>query len=155
MDQVAYARAILAAHRRAGGAIAIRQPGNSFRGFDDFMPAFTAARMLAIADHGARWYLSADCLKARLPAAWVRWVGLSVSGKSPRDVNMPSARYWPGGVLPAGPDYAAPAVLSGEIMPRRIVPVSHRLSGPAREPAPVLDLVPCEWDPEQWPEAAD
>jgi hypothetical protein len=160
-DQVAHARAILAAHRRAGGGIAIRPAkaaGNTFRGFDDFMPAFTAARMLAMADHGIRWWLAPGTLKARLPAAWVRWQGLAVSGKSPRDVNMPSARYWPGGVLPVGPEYAAPAVLSGEIMPRRVVPLSHRIAGPPAAPAPVppiLELEPCEWDPEAWPEAAD
>jgi hypothetical protein len=157
-DQVAHARAILAAHRRAGGGIAIRQPGNTYRGFDDFMPAFTAARRraaMACRDMLGRWWLEPDCLKARLPAAWVRWQGRSVSGKSPRDVNFPAARYWPGGTLPVGPDYAAPAVLSGEIMPRQVVPVSHRIAGPARDPAPILDLVPCEWDPEQWPEAAD
>lgn len=126
------AKAIIAAHKAA-----TRQPATTFRGFDDFMPAFTFARLACRLANGPRWYLNPSaCLKARLPAAWVRWHGLAVSGTSPRDVNFPVARYWEGGVLPIGPEYA-PLV---EATDSRVV-----LWKP-RKPAPVLELLPVEWD---------
>jgi hypothetical protein len=79
----------------------------AFRGYDDFQPVYTAAREAAIRQHGPQWYLDpAVCLKARLPVAWVHWKGLSRSGNCPRDVNMPVGKFWPGGKLPYGPDYA-------------------------------------------------
>jgi hypothetical protein len=81
----------------------------SFKGFDDFMPAFRAAREAAIAEHGDQWWANPHtCLKGRVPTAWVTWKGKASSGSSYRDLNMPVARYWPGGQLPVGPVYAAP-----------------------------------------------
>src|SRR6202048_1429875 len=81
--------------------------GNTFKGFDDFMPAYTAARLAAREAFGERWYLfpEATCY-ARLPVAWANCHIFGGVKRSPRDVHMPKARFWPGGVLPTGPDYA-------------------------------------------------
>ena len=104
-DQVAHARAILAAHRRAGGGIAIRPAVNTYRGYDDFMAARWIAAQAAGESLGSSWHLIPGAsVWARVPAAWVRWQGTAVSGKSPRDMILPAARYWPGGTLPVGPD---------------------------------------------------
>jgi hypothetical protein len=42
---------------------------------------------------------------ARLPAAWVACKVFGRVSKSPRDVRMPAARFWPNGLLPIGPEY--------------------------------------------------
>lgn len=90
-------------------AIGDRRQRNSFRGFDDFMPALRVARETAAAAAGPRWWMSPDhSIWARVPAAWVHWKGLSISGTSPRDLHFPMGRYWLGGALPMGPEYAAP-----------------------------------------------
>lgn len=103
-------------------AVTVRQrtkaPRFTFRGFDDFMPVLRVARENAIRAHGERWYLNpAVCIKARVPAAWVRWKGLTASGTSPRDLNMPLGPYWPGGALPFGPEYAAPTHVAQFALP--------------------------------------
>jgi hypothetical protein len=82
-----------------------------YRGYDDFVPAFNAARHAAIAAYGERWALNPDArVWARLPAAWVT-VKLSQGRTStaPRDQRLPAARFWPKGRLPIGPEYAEPA----------------------------------------------
>ena len=85
------------------------RPRRAFKGFDDFMPVFRAAREAAKAEHGEKWWANPNAsLWARVPAAWVHWKGLSVSGTSPRDLHFPLGKYWPGGELPIGPEYAAP-----------------------------------------------
>ena len=129
-----------------------RKARNTFSGFDDFMPAFTAARARAAAEVGERWYLDPTrSVKAQVPAAWVRWVGKIASGRSPRDVNFPVARFWPGGVLPVGPVYADPVQVAAEVLPpeRNVVPMTHRL---ASAETVTLELSPDDWD---WREAAD
>lgn len=108
----------------------------SYRGFDDFMPAFAAARALVIAECGVRWYLNPDvCRGARVPPAWVRWKGLSVSGTSPRDLHFPVGRFWPGGQLPVGPEYAAPASVAqfADRAPRRRVTIELELVADAAD----------------------
>ena len=83
--------------------------GNTFRAWADFTPALTTARMAAIAVFGAQWYLNPDlCIKGRVPAAWA---SCKVHGRTSvchRDMNIPTAQFWPGGTLPVGPDYAEP-----------------------------------------------
>lgn len=32
------------------------------------------------------------------------------TSNAPRDQRFPAAHYWPGGILPGGPEYEAPAV---------------------------------------------
>jgi len=96
----------------ASTAVALSRPRArlTFRGFDDFMPVFRLARELAIAEHGEFWWRDSNVSrKARVPSAWVTWKGRASSGSSYRDLNMPVGRYWPGGELPIGPNYAAPA----------------------------------------------
>ena len=81
--------------------------GATFRDASDFFPAFNAAREAAQAVAGREWYLDPGVsLKARVPAAWVALRGEMGTWRSPRDVNFPRAEYWPGGVLPTGPEYA-------------------------------------------------
>jgi hypothetical protein len=105
-DQRALAGAFKIAER-AAQPLRITQR-KTYSGFDDFMPAFNAARALAREAHGDRWHLNPDArMCARLPASWVSCS--LISGKtvrSPRDVAFPVARFWPGEVLPNGPDYA-------------------------------------------------
>jgi hypothetical protein len=87
----------------------IARPRLTFRNYDDFMPAFRAAREAAIAAAGVRWWMSPETsIWARVPPAWVYWRGLSRSGTSPRDLHFPMGQFWPGGHLPYGPEYAAP-----------------------------------------------
>jgi hypothetical protein len=107
----------------AATAVAVFKPRGfrSFRGYDDFSPVFTAAKFAAIAVGGPQWWAdSALCRKARLPVAWVKWKGACSSGTCYRDVNMPVGRFWPGGEMPMGPEYAAPAAASqfGKAPPR-------------------------------------
>jgi hypothetical protein len=78
----------------------------SFTGYDDFVPAFNAARHAAIAALGARWYLEPGAsLYGRVPAAWASCKVYGRSSNAPRDQRFPAAQYWPGGMLPAGPEY--------------------------------------------------
>ena len=104
-DQRALAGAFKIAER-AAKPLRITQ-SKSYSGFDDFMPAFNAARALAREAHGDRWHLNPDArMCARLPSAWVAAKGLSGTYRSPRDVAFPRARFWPGEALPNGPEYA-------------------------------------------------
>ena len=82
----------------------------SFKGYDDFMPAFAAAREAARAAFGPKWVFNPDaCCGARVPKGWVSWRTSAASGSSPRDLtHFPLGHFWPGGVLPVGPEYAAP-----------------------------------------------
>ena len=96
----AFAAAMKPEPKRIGG-------GNTFKGADDFYPAFNAAREACRAVAGEAWYLDTSvCLKARVPAPWLAIKGEMATYRSPRDVNFPKAEFWPGGVLPTGPDYA-------------------------------------------------
>jgi len=86
----------------------------TYRGYDDFMPDFDAARASAMVAAGvagdpmSRWYLNPDlALKARFPATWVSCKGST--GRTfhgPRDLAAPRGQFWPGGTLPIGPVYA-------------------------------------------------
>jgi hypothetical protein len=81
-----------------------------FRGYDDFVPAFNAARHAAIAAYGPRWSLIPEArVWARLPRTWVN---VQLTGRrsstAPRDYKLPVARFWPGGRLPIGTAYAGP-----------------------------------------------
>lgn len=116
------ATAVVPFVRPAGGrnAVARYRPRQTraFRGFDDFMPAFTAAREAAILEHGAKWWANPDAsIWARVPPGWVAWKGYSRSGTSPRDMHFPLGKYWPGGELPLGPDYAAPVTVAQFVAP--------------------------------------
>jgi hypothetical protein len=79
----------------------------TFAGYDDFMPAFYAAREAVACRAGRQWYLNPDvAMKARVPAAWVACRVSRGTINGPRDVNFPRAEFWPEGVLPVGPEYA-------------------------------------------------
>jgi hypothetical protein len=86
-----------------------------YRGYRDFVPAFTAARLAAIAVYGERWSLILEAyVWARLPKAWTTArtasSGPGQLGAPIRDHKLPVARFWPKGRLPIGPDYADAAV---------------------------------------------
>ena len=78
-----------------------------FKGYDDFSAANVAAKRAACAELGLSWALvpGASAI-ARLPAAWVACKVFGRVSKSPRDVRLPAARFWPNGLLPVGPEYA-------------------------------------------------
>jgi len=92
------------------------------------MPAFGAARFRAIDAVGPRWWMDPDYSRwARVPAAWVNWKGATRSGTSPRDMHFPAGRFWPGGELPLGPEYAAPVSVA------QFADFAPRVAGPVLE----------------------
>jgi hypothetical protein len=91
-------------------ARAARKPAASFRGYDDFVVAYNAARHAAIAELGQAWYLVPGAsVWARVPNAWVACKVYGRTSTAPRDRRLPAAQFWPSGELPTGPEYAAPA----------------------------------------------
>lgn len=79
----------------------------SFAGYDDFVAALTKARGRAGAALG-RWDLVPGAsIWARIPVKWASCRVFGRTCKLPRDQKFPAAKYWPGGVLPVGPEYAA------------------------------------------------
>lgn len=90
-----------------------------YRGYDDFQAAHTRAKWAACYELGEHWKRVAGAsVRARLPAAWTACkVGVvpGVNGKtgakalrvarSPRDVSLPAACFWPDEMLPVGPEY--------------------------------------------------
>jgi hypothetical protein len=85
------------------------------RAMFNYPTAFNAAREAARAAGGPRWFLDpAISLKARVPASWLAIRGEMAVYRSPRDLNFPVAEYWPGGVLPTGPDYAPHGKIASE-----------------------------------------
>jgi hypothetical protein len=100
-DQAKLARAF----RKA--AAPLRLPGSAFRSWDEWWPVCRTARAAAAAELGERWHLDASTLNARIPAAWAN-IKLPIGGTKhgPRDIHCPAARFWPGGVLPSGVEYA-------------------------------------------------
>jgi hypothetical protein len=80
----------------------------SFKGYDDFSAANVAAKRAVAADVGLAWHLvSGASVLARLPATWTACKVFARVSRSPRDVRLPAARYWPNGILPVGPVYEA------------------------------------------------
>jgi hypothetical protein len=78
----------------------------TFKGYDDWSAAHLAAKLAACAELGDHWaILPGASVIARVPAAWVACKVFARVSKSPRDVRMPAARFWPNGLLPRGPDY--------------------------------------------------
>lgn len=85
-----------------------RPAAKSYAGYDDFVPAFNAARQAAIAELGAQWYLVPGAsIRARVPTAWVACKVYGRTSSAPRDQRLPAAQFWTDGTLPAGPDYEA------------------------------------------------
>jgi hypothetical protein len=86
----------------------ITMAAKSFRAYDDFTAAHSAAKAAACAALGPRWSLAPRAsVLGRVPAAWVACKVFGRVSKSPRDMRMPAACYWPGGALPVGPVYSA------------------------------------------------
>lgn len=107
--------ALLAAFQAALKPEPKRLGSNTFKDSDQFFAAFNVARDAARTLHGEHWYLNPSAsLKARVPPAWVALKGEMGTWRSPRDVNCPRAEFWPGGVLPSGPDYAEHGPLAPE-----------------------------------------
>jgi hypothetical protein len=89
-------------------APAARKSAASFRGYDDFVPAFNAARHAAIAALGQRWYMVPGASQwARIPAPWAACKVYGRTSTAPRDRRLPAAVFWPSGALPVGPEYAS------------------------------------------------
>ena len=89
---------------------AARKAGPSFRGYEDFVVAYNAARHAAIAALGERWYLVPGASQwARIPAKWAACKVYGRVSHAPRDRRLPAAQFWPAGALPVGPEYAADA----------------------------------------------
>jgi hypothetical protein len=138
-QEAAQAVALIPPAPVTGSAVVAFRPRRrvtGFRGYNDFMPAFRAARERAMAAQGPRWWMSPDhSIWARVPAGWVTWKGRASSGMSPRDVHFPMAQYWPGGVLPIGPDYAAPISVAqfADPAPRRRVTIDLELLADAAD----------------------
>ena len=87
---------------------AARKGAPSFRGYDDFVVAYNAARHAAIDALGERWYLVPGASQwARIPAKWAACKVFGRTSNAPRDQRMPAAQFWPSGTLPIGPEYAA------------------------------------------------
>ncbi len=100
--------------------------GNTYRGRDDFTPALDAARLAAIEAFGRQWYLNPGMsVKARVPAAWASCKVHGRTSTCHRDMNFPTAQFWPGGALPVGRDYAEPLAIDPT--------ADIRIIGPARE----------------------
>ena len=86
---------------------AARKAGPSFKGYEDFVPAYNAARHAAIAAHGEAWYLVPGASTwARIPAKWAACKVYGRVSHAPRDRRLPAAQFWPSGALPIGPEYA-------------------------------------------------
>ena len=86
---------------------AARKAAASFKGYDDFVAAYNAARHAAIAAHGAGWYLVPGASQwARIPAKWAACKVYGRVSTAPRDRRLPAAQFWPAGTLPVGPEYA-------------------------------------------------
>jgi hypothetical protein len=150
-------------------------PAPTFSSYEDFVPAFNAARQAAREVFGERWSLHPQAhVWARLPAAWTR---VRVAGKpptrqkldlptllsqqtglppetdptellraldstaheplsdeaigqrwsrAPRDQKLPIARFWPGGQLPVGPEYAGSAPAAKPRLVHRAEPAKPR-----------------------------
>ena len=143
-DQAALAKAFRAAeppkHRRLGGGIT---------SWDQWHPMWRAACQAAAGEHGPQWHLHPETCNGRIPTAWANIkLPIGTTKHGPRDVHIPAARFWPGGVLPVGPEYAE----RGPMEPTRVV---VRLEWPVPVPAPELELELVEWDAEDLAEAAD
>jgi hypothetical protein len=92
------------------------KPAPTFIGYEDFVPAYNAARRALITEVGEHWHLYPQYYRwARLPVAWVqvRVAGRTQAGElgerwatASRDHRLPIARFWPDGQLPIGPEYA-------------------------------------------------
>lgn len=90
--------------------------GQSYRTAEAFFADFNAAREACRKVHGESWYLSPRAsLKARVPGVWTALKGEQGIWRSPRDVNCPRAEFWPGGVLPTGPEYAERGPLAPKV----------------------------------------
>jgi hypothetical protein len=89
----------------------------TIKDYDGWIAARNLARANAVEQCGARWqYTPANGVWARLPAKWSSYKIFGRSVRTPRDQVIPAARFWPDGVLPIGPEYAAQrsmAVISG------------------------------------------
>ena len=80
----------------------------SFKSYEDFSPVSFAAKCAAVDAHGLLWALVPGAsVLARLPAPWTACKVFGRVSRSPRDVRLPAARFWPNGALPIGPEYGA------------------------------------------------
>lgn len=112
-DQAALAKAFRAAEppkqRRLGGGIT---------SWDQWDPMWRAAAQAAAGEHGPQWHLHPETLNGRISTAWANIkLPIGTTKHGPRDVHIPAARFWPGGVLPVGPEYAERGALdaSGDL----------------------------------------
>lgn len=86
-----------------------RRKPSAFKGWRAFSRALQAARDAVWRAYGEQWHLRPGaCVKARVPAHWVRSVIAHRASNTPRDLNLPAGEFWPDGVLPIDPNYATP-----------------------------------------------
>src|SRR5262245_11867802 len=85
----------------------LRRVGKTYKAYADFVLAFNQARHACIRRHGDNWHLVPGAsVWARIPAAWASVKVFGRVSHAPRDQRFPAAEFWPGGVLPIGPEYA-------------------------------------------------
>ena len=114
-------------HRRLGGGIT---------SWDQWDPMWRAACQAAAGEHGPQWHLHPETCNGRIPTAWANIkLPIGTTKHGPRDVHIPAARFWPGGVLPVGPEYAE----RGPLEPTRKV---VRLARKQRAPVLVMEPTP-------------
>lgn len=77
---------------------------HTFKGYDDFVPAFNEARGKAIELYGEHWHLVTQLI-GTVPSCWVTAKVFGRTSKAPRDQHFPPAIFWPNGELPKGPVY--------------------------------------------------
>lgn len=90
-----------------------RKPRTAINSFETFQPIRRAACEAAIAAHGPRWSINPAVSRwANIPAAWATCKIFGGSKAGPRDMPVPLAEFWPGGVYPAGMIIAEPGAVS-------------------------------------------
>jgi antirestriction protein ArdC len=73
--------------------------------YDSYLPHLRYAQARALAQYGSQWRVRHGVL-CRLPAKWVACKVFGRVAKAPRDTRLPPGKFWPGGKLPVGPEYA-------------------------------------------------
>lgn len=78
---------------------------NTFRNYEGFAAAWNEAASNARDTLGPQWHLDSGTVCARVPATWVACKVFGRVSRSPRDMHIPAACFWPANDLPVGPEY--------------------------------------------------
>lgn len=126
-------------------AKAAKKPrGKTYKGYDDFVPDYNAARHAIAADLGSHWHLIPEAsVWARVPSAWVACKVFGRTSSAPRDMRLPAAKYWPGGAMPVGPEYAEAQVITPEVIEHWRTKAMQLVESHRRGMANLRDLREC------------